>query len=117
MYLLFNLVEINKKQITSSVEDIDSFFLRLSVKDIPTYENKILANINTYFEKGHFIAFNNSFTRFLKHLKGLSDTEMHKFVIRYTISSIIENNWDNFSNDIYSIRQNYTQFDMNIYLL
>ncbi len=97
-------------------EEIDTFFLRLSIKDISTYENKILENINLYFDKGNFSAYNNVFTRFVKNIKSLSDPEIHKLVIKYTISSIIKNNWDNFSNDVFSLRQSYTHYDMNIYL-
>jgi len=90
--------------------------MRITSKEIPTYETKILSYINTYFEKGQFIAYNNTFNRFIKTMKTLSDSEMHKFIIRYTIAYIIKKNWDNFSNDIYYIRQNYSQYDMNIYL-
>ncbi len=98
------------------MEEIDVFFMRITSKEIPTYEAKILSYINTYFEKGQFTAYNNTFNRFIKTMKTLSDPEMHNFIIRYTIASIIKKNWDNFSNDIYFIRQNYSQYDMNIYL-
>jgi hypothetical protein len=112
---ILNPDEVNHKQL-SCVEEIDIFFLRLTSKETPVYENKILSSVNTYFEKGHFIAYNNAFTRFVKNIKSLSEPEMHKFIIRYTISSIIKRNWDNFSSDVFYLKNHYTQYDMNIYL-
>jgi hypothetical protein len=90
--------------------------MRLTSKEISGYENKILSGVNTYLEKGHFSAYNNMFSKFVKNMKSLSDPEMHKFLIRYAISSIIRNNWDNFSNDVFYLKNHYTQYDMNIYL-
>lgn len=112
---IFDIDQVNSKEL-SCVEEIDVFFMRTNSKAVSTHEAKILSYINTYFEKGQFTGYNNTFNRFIKNIKTLSDPEMHKFVIRYAIASIIKKNWDNFLNDIYFIRQSYTQYDMNIYL-
>ena len=112
---IINLDNVPSNQL-NCVEELDIFFMRITSREIPQYESKILTSINTYFEKGQFTAFNNTFNRFIKTMKTLSEPEMHNFVIRYAISSIIKKNWDNFSSDIFHIRQTYTQYDMNIYL-
>ena len=114
--IYINLDEVKPKQLTTSIEDIESFFLRLNIKEINTLENKILINANAYFEKGNFSAFNKTFSIYVKNLKNLTDSEINKLVIRYVISSVIKKNWDSFASDIYAIRQTYTQNDMNIYL-
>jgi hypothetical protein len=113
--IAINLDNVPSNQL-NCVEELDIFFMRITSKEIPQYESKILTSINTYFEKGQFTAFNNTFNRFIKTMKNLSEQEIHNFIIRYTISSIIKKNWDNFSTDIFHIRQYYTQYDMNIYL-
>ena len=100
-----------------SVEDIDSYFIRLNSKDVPQQTNKILEHAMTYFNKGNFSSFNNIFGRYIKNMKDLSESEMNNFIVKAVFSSIIKRNIENAISDINTLKQQYIQYDLNIYIL
>jgi hypothetical protein len=100
-----------------SVEDLDGYFVRLNSKDVPNQTNKILENAMTYFNKGHFTSFNNIFGRYIKNMKDLSESEMNNFIVKFVFTSIIKRNIENAISDINTIKQQYIQYDLNIYIL
>jgi hypothetical protein len=99
------------------VEDIDSYFIRLNSKDVPSQTNKILENAMTYFNKGNFTSYNNIFGRYIKNMKDLSESEMNNFIVKFVFTSIIKRNSENAISDINTIKQQYIQYDLNIYIL
>jgi hypothetical protein len=100
-----------------SVEDIDSYFIRLNSKDVPNQTNKILEHAMTYFNKGHFTSYNNIFGRYIKNMRDLSESEMNNFIVKFVFTSIIKKNIENAISDLNTIKQQYIQYDLNIYIL
>lgn len=98
------------------LEEIDSFFIKLNPKDAYNQSLKIREFASTYFSKGHFLQYNNIFSRYLKNMKDLSDSEMNDFIIKYFISSVIKRNYELAITDISSLKQQYIQYDLNIYI-
>lgn len=98
-------------------DEVDQFFIKLNPKDANAHSNKIREYALTYFNKGNFSSYNMIFNRYIKNMKDLIDSEMHNFLIKYLISSIIKKNYDVAITDINAIKQNYSKYDMNIYIL
>ena len=49
-------------------------------------------------------------------MKDINESEMNGLIIKFIVSSIIKKNYDAAINDISYLKQNYTQYDLNIYL-
>jgi hypothetical protein len=98
------------------LQDIESFFIKLNPKDAYNHSAKIREYAMIFFSKGHLSHFNNIFSRYIKNMRDLSDSEMHEFIIRYFIASVIKKNYELAITDILNMRQNYIQYDMNIYI-
>jgi hypothetical protein len=56
------------------------------------------------------------FTRYLKNMKEIPENEMHEFIIKYFISSVIKKNYENALSDINQLKAFYTGYDLNIYI-
>jgi hypothetical protein len=102
---------------SSGQDEVDQFFIKLNPKDASLHSSRIREYALAYFNKGNFGSYNMIFSRYIKGMRDLIDSEMHDFLIKYLISSIIKKNYDVAITDINIIKQNYTKYDMNIYIL
>jgi len=55
------------------------------------------------------------FTRYLKSMKDIPENEMHEFILKYLISSVIKKNYENAISDINRLKTFYKGYDLNIY--
>jgi hypothetical protein len=50
-------------------------------------------------------------------MKDLSESEMNDFIIKFFIGSVIKKNYEMAISDLSSLRNQYIQYDLNVYLL
>jgi hypothetical protein len=98
-------------------DEHESYFMRLSTKDIPNQTNKILEHAMNYYNKGQFTNYNNVFGRYIKNMRDLSEAEMNNFIVKFVFSSIFKKNIENAISDLNTLKQQYIQYDLNIYIL
>jgi hypothetical protein len=98
------------------LQEIDTFFIKLNPKDAYSQSAKIREYTLTYFSYGNMTQYNSIFSRYIKNMRDLNDSEMHQFLIKYIISSLIKRNYEMAISDITNIRLNYIQYDVNIYI-
>jgi hypothetical protein len=98
------------------LQEIETFFIKLNPKEAYSHSAKIREFARTYFSHGNMTQYNSVFSRYIKNMRDLNDTEMHQFLIKYLISSVIKRNYELFYSDVSTIRVNYIQYDVNIYI-
>jgi hypothetical protein len=106
----------NNKPNLAQQESSESFFAKLSLKDLQAQGARIRDQATTFYNSGNFLLFNSIFTKFVKNLRELSQADMNNFIIQYVISSTMKRNFENAIADILSLKQYYPNYDLNIYV-
>lgn len=101
----------------SDLEDLDTYFIKLNPKDVYFQSHKIREHSLVYYTKGSLTSFINIFTRYIKFMKDLNESEMQNFIIKFLIASIIKKNYETAISDLQYLRPNFITYDINIYIL
>lgn len=103
----------------SGEEDVLLFnsLIRMEYKDIRNNSNKIKEQAYSYYQRGGFEEYYHIFSKLIKNLPDITDSEMNDFVQKYCIASLFAKNTENAIKDIVSIRSQYKKYDLNIYVL
>ena len=107
----------NAEKIALDMNQEDSHFIdSIGVSDIDKNIDNIFHAYNNFYSCGNFDKLIRACYRFLKRIKGANEYDMNDNVIRYMVSCICMNDYQNCFNIIEDIGQNYVLFDYNIYL-
>jgi hypothetical protein len=115
MYNIFKQGSVDPIEL-QTLQEVDLFFVKLNPKDAFNHSPRIREYALLYYASGYFAQYNNIFSRYIKNMRDLNDTEMHEFIIRYIVSCVIKRNYESAISDIQNLRQFYIQHDMNVYI-
>ena len=112
-----NLTSQNSEKLVLEMNQEDSHFIdSIGVSDIDSNVEKIIEAYNNFYNCGNFDKLNRACYRFLKRIRGANEYDVNDAVIRYMISCICMNDYNNCINIIEEVSKNYVLFDYNIYL-
>jgi len=101
----------------TNCESIDNYFAKLSIKDLEAQSSKVREYALVYYNCGNFSQFNLNFSRYIKLLKDMGDSELNDFLIKYLVSSVLKKNYANAIDDLHYLNTKYNGYDLNIYIL
>lgn len=112
-----NLTSVNSEKLVLEMNQKDSHFIdSIGLSDIEKESENILKAFENFYLKGNFEKLNRAAYRFLKRIKGANEYDVNDGVIRYMISCICMNDFNDCFTIIETLSQNYNLFDYNIYL-
>ena len=112
-----HLTSNNAEKLVLEMNQEDSHFVdSIGVSDIDKNIENIFNAYNNFYNCGNFDKLIRACYRFLKRIKGANEYEMNDVVIRYMVSCICMNDYNNCINIIENVGQNYVLFDYNIYI-
>ena len=107
----------NAEKLVLEMNQEDSHFIdSIGVSDIDKNVENIFKSYNNFYNCGNFDKLIRACYRFLKRIKGANEYDINDIVIRYMVSCICMNDYQNCINIIENVGQNYVLFDYNIYL-
>ena len=107
----------NAEKLVLEMNQEDSHFIEsIGVSDIDKNVENIFKSYNNFYNCGNFDKLIRACYRFLKRIKGANEYDINDIVIRYMVSCICMNDYQNCINIIENVGQNYVLFDYNIYL-
>ena len=114
-YANSNALSLSKT--TSEVENADNYFSKLNQKNLSQETFKIKDYAKQYYNSGNFSQFIMVFNRFIVLLKNeISESELHMFLVKYVIASVIKKQFDLAISEITKLKQHYHNYDISIYL-
>ena len=107
----------NAEKLVLEMNQEDSHFIdSIGVSDIDSNVDNIFKSYNNFYNCGNFDKLIRACYRFLKRIKGANEYDINDIVIRYMVSCICMNDYQNCINIIENVGQNYVLFDYNIYV-
>jgi hypothetical protein len=110
------LTERNSEKEVLQFNQIDTHIIDgIGVTDVEKNKEKILEIYKNFFNSGNFDKVNRGCFKFLSKIIGANEDDININVIRYMISCICMNDYQNCFDIIETVGKNYSKYDYNIY--